>query len=247
MFNFTPVARPQVEPVSLKSLTHRNGFGSAPSDFVHKNIRPENVVLFPSANCPIGSAYLLGLTQFRSLTHQTNLLGDAAWHRNLYRHPTRQGLRLLNEYVMQHDIYSLGVCLLEIGLWKSLVWYPKREAGDDVLVGAAATLGEGVPAAAPVPGFALALSPPLTDKIFERAHVGNRTEWVKEGLLAMATTLLPARMGDMYTRIVKTCLTCLDEGNDDFGVVGEEGEVNGVTVGVRFVEKILAEMGEIRV
>jgi hypothetical protein len=29
------------------------------------------------------------------------------------------------EYKMQHDIYSLGVCLLEIGLWEPLVEYPE--------------------------------------------------------------------------------------------------------------------------
>jgi hypothetical protein len=55
-----------------------------PSSFVHKNIRAENILLFPSsATSPMGSAYLLGFTHFRSLTHETNHHGDSAWHRNL--------------------------------------------------------------------------------------------------------------------------------------------------------------------
>jgi hypothetical protein len=161
------------------------------------------------------------------------------------RHPARQGLRLLDEYVMQHDIYSLGVCLLEIGLWRTLVWYPvtgtdtPREGdGNDRAV-------EG--GVAPVPGLALELRRPLSDKVFERAHVGDRTGWVKEDLVGMARRLLPARMGELYTGIVESCLTCLDEGNDEFGGFTEGEGVDGVTVGVRFVERILARVSEIRV
>jgi hypothetical protein len=224
---------------------------------VHKNIRPENILLFPSPdnNNSIGAAYLLGLTQFRSLAHQTNLLGDSAWHRNLYRHPARQGLRILDSYVMQHDIYSLGVCLLEIGLWRPLVWYPTTAATTTTTTVAAENAGgltggggddNNASLPMPVPGLALALRNTLTDKVFERAHVGNRTGWVKEDLVGMARNLLPARMGDMYTRVVESCLTCLDEGNEDFGSFREEEGGDGVAVGVRFIEKILALVAEIK-
>ncbi|GAB1315570.1 hypothetical protein MFIFM68171_05780 [Madurella fahalii] len=202
-------------------------------DFVHKNIRPDNIILFPSSSCPIGAAYLLGLTQFRSLAHQTNRFGDSAWHRNLYRHPARQGLCILDDYVMQHDIYSLGVCLLEIGLWKPLVWYPR---------------GDGGGAVAPVPGLVLELRTALSDKVFERAHSRqNKTAWVKEDLVDMARRLLPAKMGDVYTGIVVSCLTCLDDGSEDFRNCKEDDRGNGIAVGVRFVEKILARVAEIRV
>jgi hypothetical protein len=92
---------------------------------------------------------------------------------------------------MQHDIYSLGVCLLEIGLWQSFVWYPYRLDGTD---------SRGEPS--PVPGPALKLRNSLTDKDFQRAHLGNRTGWVKEDLVVMARELLPGRMGDIYAGIV---------------------------------------------
>jgi hypothetical protein len=42
---------------------------------------------------------------------------------SLDRHPTRQGTLLEEQYKMQHDIYSVGIVLLEIGLWASLVSY----------------------------------------------------------------------------------------------------------------------------
>ncbi|KAK4107345.1 hypothetical protein N656DRAFT_840443 [Canariomyces notabilis] len=209
-------------------------------DFVHKNIRPENVILFPPSTNPrnpIGTAYLLGCTHFRSITHETNLYGDSAWHRNLYRHPARQGLEIFNEYIMQHDIYSLGVCLLEIGLWKSFVSYQSLDSGNTRLNGDMDWENEDC----------LQLSMPLTDRVFERVHLNKGgTLWVKEGLVAMSRELLPARMGEMYTDIVVSCLTCLDEGNDDFAGLEENGGDDGITVGVRFVEKILARVGEIR-
>lgn len=43
-------------------------------------------------------------------------MGDNLMDRNFYRHPNRQGESPKDIYVMQHDIYSLGICLLEIGL-----------------------------------------------------------------------------------------------------------------------------------
>lgn len=46
---------------------------------------------------------------------------DMSWKRNLYRHPTRQGIRSEEVYTTQHDIYSLGDCLLEIDIWNSLI------------------------------------------------------------------------------------------------------------------------------
>ncbi|KAF4159890.1 hypothetical protein CNMCM8927_001257 [Aspergillus lentulus] len=71
--------------------------------FVHKNIQPETVMVFDDG---------------MMLRH-----GDAAWDRNLYRHSDWQGLLPDAEYTVQHDVYSLGVCVLEIGLWRSLVAY----------------------------------------------------------------------------------------------------------------------------
>ncbi|KAL4797896.1 hypothetical protein BDV19DRAFT_386930 [Aspergillus venezuelensis] len=89
--------------------------------FVHKNIRPESILMLnDSTSGP--SLFLVGFKSFRMADGKTLRLGDTSWETNLYRHPTRQWLPEA-DYVMQHDIYSLGVCLLEIGLGESFVNY----------------------------------------------------------------------------------------------------------------------------
>ncbi|KAK4447957.1 hypothetical protein QBC34DRAFT_466541 [Podospora aff. communis PSN243] len=234
-------------------------------DFVHKNIRPESILIFPSDPCSgeqvetIGNAFLLGLSEFRLVHDQTNLLGDTAWHRNLYRHPTRQGLCILEKYIMQHDIYALGVCLLEIGLWRTFVAYHSSTASraDQVEEGESDKVRW---EAMPAPDFALELRRALTDKDFAYAHLAGKTAWVKEDLVQMARRLLPHRMGDIYANVVVDCLTCLDEDNEAFGTLGgtsaegggekepdgKSGEAN-IAVGVRFVESILAKVEQISV
>ncbi|KAJ5778797.1 hypothetical protein N7520_002043 [Penicillium odoratum] len=90
-------------------------------DFVHKNIRPETILIFESDGNTLGPLYLLGFRAFRLADNKTLRLGNSVWSENIYQHPDRQGIHPSTDYVMQHDIYSLGVCLLEIGLWGSLV------------------------------------------------------------------------------------------------------------------------------
>jgi len=196
-------------------------------DFVHKNIRPENVLVFPGSTSQLGSSFLLGFNQFRNTTFQTNLIGDPAWHRNLYRHPHRQGTLVQDRYVMQHDIYSLGVCLLEIGLWRPFVWYPNDS-------------GNG----APVPGFTLGLD--LSDELFESPKSIDALQ-IKEHLVKLAQRELPPRLGDLYTEIVLACLKCLDPGNAAFGDEQVLADEDGILVGVRFIENILVRVNEISV
>ncbi|KAK2592453.1 hypothetical protein QQS21_009832 [Conoideocrella luteorostrata] len=43
------------------------------------------------------------------------------WHIKVYRHPSQQDTDTNTAYNFGHDIYALGVCLLEIGLWHPLV------------------------------------------------------------------------------------------------------------------------------
>ncbi|CAK7229917.1 hypothetical protein SCUCBS95973_007393 [Sporothrix curviconia] len=47
------------------------------------------------------------------------------WPVKVYRHPSQQSEQGNDKYHFGHDIYSLGVCLLEIGLWECLV-HPSR-------------------------------------------------------------------------------------------------------------------------
>lgn len=205
-------------------------------DFVHKNIRPETILLFPSSSTDgqnsLGMAYLMGFDSFRSVNFHTLLKGDTAWERNLYRHPSRQGLRAQNKYIMQHDVYSLGVCLLEIGLWTSFVLYAQDETSEK------ATDSKKVPAES------LGLKAEDFEQPVTAAQPSPR---IKTHLVDLARRLLPVRMGDKYAAVVITCLTCMDEGNADFGEDDDMQDEDGILIGVRFIEKVLFRLNEISV
>jgi len=186
--------------------------------FVHKNICPESVLLFQDTQGAGGSAnrrssFLIGFESFRSAVQSTSLTGDQDWARNIYRHPERMGEFPAEAYKMQHDIYSLGVCLLEIGLWEPLVEY--RSSGD---------------------------TEPEHGRVC-REFVSTGKHWLhfKEHLVRLAENELPRRMGDRYADIVVTCLTCLD-GDGEFGGQAEVADDDGILVGVRFIDTIFGQL-----
>jgi hypothetical protein len=181
--------------------------------FVHKNIRPETVLIFQNQKSLLGASFLLGFEKFRLVDGRTMRFGDCIWEKDLYRHPRRQGLKPEEDYTMQHDIYSLGVCLLEIGLWESFVLY--HNEGSDAS-----------------PSTALSILNDAEKDEIKKAFL------VKDALVDLAKQRLPSRMGDKYTDIVVTCLTCLDESNPDFGDDSEFEDADGVLIGVRFIEKV---------
>lgn len=187
--------------------------------FVHKNIRPESTLCFSGTDGRItaDSVFLAGFDLFRRDMGWTQRLGDTSIDKNLYRHPSRQGLNPMWNYIMQHDIYSLGACLLEIGLWKSLIKYTTTESvrksqGSDLLG-----------------------SPTTVDDVKMAQHLGKQG---KERLVSLAREELPQYMGDRYSEVVVTCLTCLDEDNMGFGNDTESQDAQGIPVGVRFIEKV---------
>lgn len=187
--------------------------------FVHKNIKPDNILVFPSDSSVLGSSFLVGFNQFRNANFQTYLSGDSAWHRNLYRHPDRQGPVLQERYIMQHDLYSIGVCLLELGLWRSFVFYPDGDCSKT-----------------PLPTLSLQVE-------FSQ----NQPYQIKNHLLLLAKQELPPRLGDIYTSIVIKCLTCLDPGSEFVENQEAMRDSDGIILGVRFVETILTKISEISI
>ncbi|KAH6635547.1 hypothetical protein B0J18DRAFT_407059 [Chaetomium sp. MPI-SDFR-AT-0129] len=197
-------------------------------NFVHKNICPESVLLFEgdgSSQLMSGatvttnrrSSFLIGFESFRSAGGKTSLMGDQDWEHNIYRHPERMGEFPAEEYRMQHDIYSLGVCLLEIGLWEPLVEY----SGDET---------------EPTPKYGRVCR--------DFVEMGKPWVFLKEYLVGLAQNELPRRMGDRYTDVVVTCLTCLDR-DGNFGDQGGAADADGILVGVRFIETIFGQLNEI--
>ncbi|KAL3468908.1 hypothetical protein BJX99DRAFT_265694 [Aspergillus californicus] len=88
--------------------------------FVHKNIRPRSVLVIqgkpPSNNC-IG-VFLYKWTAARNMNSVSSHLGEDLWQQAIYQHPDRQSRYAMGGFEPCHDVYSLGVCLLEIFLWR---------------------------------------------------------------------------------------------------------------------------------
>ncbi|QMW44318.1 hypothetical protein G4B11_007738 [Aspergillus flavus] len=196
--------------------------------FVHKNIRPESVLCFEMPQSKYNHAVLVGFDAFRAADAGTLMGGDMTWARNVYRHPNRQGTDPSERYSMRHDIYSLGVCLLEIGLWESFVKYGDTpEAPSNSPSAPHSKFGQ-----------------PYYDFVGWSQRKGpissfHDLAWqLKEFLIEQASTRLAPRMGDKYAQVVVSCLTCLDADNESFGELEAEDDDDDA-IGVRFIENIM--------
>ncbi|TGJ88563.1 hypothetical protein E0Z10_g243 [Xylaria hypoxylon] len=204
-----------------KSISYMHTF-----DFVHKNIRPETILLFDDTETKRSLTFLVGFEGFRSVDGATAQRGDAELHRDLYRHPSRQGQSPEQRYSMEHDIYSLGVCLLEIGLWKSFVAYNASEE--------------------PQPGPSRdQYSDWLKKQKLETAY--NPSFYLKDWFEEQAKTDLPERAGDMYANIVIKCLRCLDSKDRDGTADIDETDSKDpmIAAGVKFIRDILLRVDEL--
>lgn len=186
--------------------------------YVHKNIRPSNIILMDPRPCDLaankpnkpkksrvlGQALLVGWSDARLNDSSSRRLGGAQRARmemELYQHPSRTTGGKVSKYTFLHDVYSLGVCLLEIGLWTNFLdeddW-PKL--------------------------------PQLTQA--ERCAT----------FVELARSALPRVLGWAYADVVQKCLTCTDGG---FGKVDDAVDDNGRRVGVRYVDHVLAGLQSI--
>lgn len=127
-----------------------------------------------------GHVYLTNWRLLREASgFTTKKPGSDAWAERLYRHPHRQGLQIENRYNLGHDIYSLGVCLLEIGLWDSFV------------IRTAAAEPDGAMTVTPSANFVAASA----QGGFNTEADMYKAENVKATLLRLASDQLPARVG----------------------------------------------------
>ncbi|KAF1965572.1 hypothetical protein BU23DRAFT_560927 [Bimuria novae-zelandiae CBS 107.79] len=188
-------------------------------DFVHKSIRPDTILVLQDAKTDLAASFLIGFEKFRTADGRTLKTGDSVWHKDLYRHPQRQDLNPEDAYIMQHDIYSLGVCLLEIGMWKSFVEFEDADNATPM-----EWIGQ-----------------------YVHGEDQGRAIRLKEHLVGLAQEGLPGKMGDKYSEVVVNCLTCLDESNEDFGDPEEFEDEDGVQIGVRYIEKILRKLNSISI
>jgi hypothetical protein len=134
---------------------------------------------------------------------------------------------------MHHDVYSLGVCLLKLGLGESFVAYDPDELP------------------CPGPKFADEFNDWLKATGREPKGIEGLLEWstgvsrhIKGYLEHLAETRVPQSAGTRYAQAVMACLTCLDE---DKSQEPEEDDSFGIEVGMGFIQNILCQLDEIRV
>lgn len=89
-------------------------------NWVHKSIRSQSVVFFLEQGGIIAcrDPYLVDFEYSRPANQNTTWTWDQDEEKNLYRHPERQGPPT-RSFDKTHDVYALGVVLLEIGLWQT--------------------------------------------------------------------------------------------------------------------------------
>ena len=94
--------------------------------WVHKNIQPKNILFWPKPDArdeaDIGKPYLMGFDISRP-----NQPGEVSekplshFEDDLYRHPHYKGM-FARSFQPSFDIYSLGVILYEIGMWRNIAY-----------------------------------------------------------------------------------------------------------------------------
>ncbi|GAP82493.2 putative protein kinase-like [Rosellinia necatrix] len=93
--------------------------------WVHESFRSENILFFPTlpnteepkGRLDLSEPWVLGFEFSRPETYFSQGLEDICFLRDIYRHPDRQR-HPSQPFNKMHDIYALGVVLLEIGLWQ---------------------------------------------------------------------------------------------------------------------------------
>ena len=203
---------PQVEPSITSRVQLCKEIATAilythTASLVHKAIQPEAILLLRKIDyddcrpregtntlkiSPLGIPFLTGFGQARQETPDTysSLRENTDWEQDLYSHPLRQG-QPTTKYTMAHDIYSIGVVLLEIGLWRSfIVW----NGFNDFMIDEA-VLGGGKA---------------IFRRMKERKYKAG--EELKKLYESLAAQELPNVMGERFCEVVLKCLSAVEGG-----------------------------------
>ncbi|EEU36954.1 uncharacterized protein NECHADRAFT_81126 [Fusarium vanettenii 77-13-4] len=208
---------------------------------VHKNIRPENILIHtleavqsptakPGENIPALS--LCGWQYAREVEQcVTRLTGDVTLQRKIYQHPERQLPTADREYSMAHDVYSLGVCMLEILRWESVL-QPSSPFVSPAFVETFTRLG---------------FRPNEADPGDYYTKFPNKNKAI---LLSMSESLIPGEAGTKMTRIVCEFLTCLDrkgqELDEELNAYVINDEADRIKVAMNFVDTALKDLRSIQ-
>ncbi|KAJ3545517.1 hypothetical protein NM208_g1375 [Fusarium decemcellulare] len=209
---------------------------------VHKNIRPENILVHPfnAIRSPIAkpgedvSALTLCGWQYAREVEEgvTRLTGDVTLQRRIYQHPERQLPTAEREYSMSHDVYSLGVCMLEMLCWESVL-QPSPPFVSQAFVD---TFNN------------LRFQPNDRDPGDYYTKFPNKNKAV---LLSMCDEFIPCEAGTKMARIVRDFLTCLDgnghqDSDSDLSQYVFSNEADRIRVAMNFVDTALKDLRNIQ-
>ncbi|KAK0816764.1 hypothetical protein LTR75_003447 [Friedmanniomyces endolithicus] len=192
--------------------------------FVHKNIRPSNILIFDdvvshSARSShtthpyvTGEPYLMGFDSVRKADARSNMIRVEEWKKNIYLHPDRYRMQDGDEFTMVHDVYSLGVVLLEIALWASMT---------------------------EVSSFGKALWASL-EKGKERIL---EPEKMREKYIELAKYYVPRCIGDKYRDVVVSCLEGLKD-EEESRLLDDR---DGIVVGSAYISQIMSKLEDISI
>lgn len=130
---------------------------------------------------------------------------------------------------MGHEIYSLGVCLLEIGLWRPLT-QRQRDGGEAHFVSSPQLIELTKQELSSVPDHDKTLATYLRQR--------DGPKRLAQSLTTLAESELPFTMGTKYMRLVVDCLTCLDSDSKAWDVNFRKSDQNGILAA--FLSRVLS-------
>ncbi|KAF2826581.1 hypothetical protein CC86DRAFT_416221 [Ophiobolus disseminans] len=197
---------------------------------VHKHIRPGNLLIAfeKASNGGIneGALFLAGWQNARLIEGATTtLIGEKTVSKVIYQHPERrvENGRAKDSYSIDHDVYSLGVCMLELLTWDTLTQPGQGEFDDVVLSDAYKRTFEDL-------GFHKSIT---TQSSLDADDDGpslaelytHNAEQVKKTLEVMAQTLVAKKAGETMARLVYRCLSKVIPSSKERPEVEETGQV----------------------
>jgi hypothetical protein len=206
-------------------------------ELVHKSIRPYNVLVIGQYDWEKStqSTFLTDWKLVRKVDQPSLCAGEDDWEHAIYQHPTRQGLRAESEYTIKHDIYSLGVCMLEVLLWQPFIVSENPGSKDSPKAVSehfqlcAIRLGEieGIP-----------------ERYFgDTRKMTSKPAVVRRVMEELCRRELPPYAGSKLAKIVMDCLCCLDNGVNEQKETADEK----LESGFRYIGDVLVALGGVSI